>query len=120
VGGTKLQIILLDVRHHASEFQKRAEQCEDRHCGPYICDGDNSETLLGPEQWDWLEAHLLQIEAEMRLAVSPIYVLTQSHYWDGWNLFSNEGERLEINLCFREIATSGDTIAARAVMGSSK
>jgi alkaline phosphatase D len=98
-GGTsKLQIILLAVRYHASEFQKRPEHCEDRQRGPYIMsnddDGDNSKIFLGTEQWDWLETQLLQIEAEMRLVVSPIQVLSQSHSWDGWNLFPNERERL--------------------------
>jgi alkaline phosphatase D len=93
-GGTKLQILLLDVRYHASEFQKRVEHCEDRHRGPYISNDDCSKTLLGPEQWDWLETQLMQTEAEMRLVVSPIQVLTQSHSWDGWDLFPNERARL--------------------------
>jgi alkaline phosphatase D len=89
----ELQIILLDVRYHASEFCPNKNGVFVRGQGPYEPTSDPDMTLLGREQWEWLEKHF-ERPAAIRLLVSPIQVIATGHTWDAWQLFPHERERL--------------------------
>lgn len=91
----RLQVILLDVRYSKSPFlQTTTTGSGERGGSPrYIPDRDTSKTMLGAEQWQWLERQL-KVPVKIRLIVSPIQVLAEGHCWDCWNLFPRERERL--------------------------
>lgn len=102
----QLQIILLDVRCSKSPFLR---QQHGNIRGPFrpdcdtVADNDqsscNQKTMLGEEQWQWLEEQLLlehtsMPSVELRMIISPIQVLAEGHGWDCWNLFPRERDRL--------------------------
>jgi alkaline phosphatase D len=105
----RVQIILLDVRRHKSPFalhpttkdRNDKENPEDSGttAGPYIPSDNALDTMLGADQWQWLEEQLRYVPPEkapnVRLIVSPVQVLSDGrHGWDCWNLFPHERERL--------------------------
>ena len=57
--------------------------------------------MLGDAQWTWLEAQLRQ-PAELRLLVSSIQVLAETHGWERWGHLPRERDRL-----FQLIGRSG-------------
>lgn len=87
----ELHIILLDVRFSKSAFLP--SDGKSNHRGPYSPDTNESLTMLGPKQWQWLQ-HQLNIPAQLRIICSPIQVLAEGHCWDCWSLFPRERERL--------------------------
>ncbi|MEO5672509.1 MAG: alkaline phosphatase D family protein, partial [Ramlibacter sp.] len=54
---------------------------------------DPAKTMLGDEQWRWLETQL-QVPAQVRLIVSGIQVVTDGHGWERWGNFPLERQRL--------------------------
>ena len=88
--GKRVQIILLDTRSFRSPLQRKTSAFP--HWGPYEPDPDTSKTMLGPEQWAWLEAELQQ-PADLRLIVSSVQVLAEGHGWERWGNFPHERER---------------------------
>ncbi len=96
--GKRVQIILLDMRYNRSVL-KRGNFSED--VGRYVHDSDPAKTLLGAEQWKWLEAQL-RMPAEIRLIVSSIQVIPEDHHWETWANLPLERRRL-----FRMIRTTG-------------
>lgn len=89
--GKRLQIILLDMRYFRDPLKKKAVRAKGE--GPYEQSDDPSLTLLGEEQWKWLEAQL-RVPAELRILVSSIQVVAQSHAWEKWGNFPHERKRL--------------------------
>lgn len=87
----RVQIIMLDTRTHRSDLKRKTP--EFKHWGPYEPDGDRAKTLLGEEQWSWLEHQLMQ-PADLRLLVSSIQVLAEGHGWERWGNLPHERERL--------------------------
>ena len=61
--------------------------------GPYDRNRDPAATVLGPEQWSWLEEELKK-PADIRFILSSIQVLPQDHHWELWENFPLERERL--------------------------
>jgi alkaline phosphatase D len=51
------------------------------------------DTMLGDEQWRWLEQKLTE-PAELRILASPTPVLTQAERFEGWRQWPAERERL--------------------------
>ena len=96
--GDQLEIIVLDVRRHATPFRRKTQTTNNnRHslCGPYEPCHDTTSTLLGLHQWQWLEEICWQgPPVRQRILVSPIQVLPTGHGWDGWHLFPHEQTRL--------------------------
>lgn len=89
--GKRVQIILLDTRYFRTQLKKRVPA--DRTRGPYIPDTDPHSTMLGEEQWRWLEVQL-KIPAEIRIIASSIQVVAEDHGWEKWMNFPNERLRL--------------------------
>lgn len=85
--GKRVQVIMLDTRYHRSPL-KTVEGKKG-----YVPNTDPDATILGEEQWKWLEQQLQQ-PAEVRLLVSSIQVVAQDHIYEKWMNFPNERERL--------------------------
>jgi len=84
IWGDRLQVIMLDVRYHASPFKlRKISSYEDDYddggglSGPFLPDKDPSSTFLGVDQWRWLEKQI-DAQVQWRLVVSPIQVLPRS------------------------------------------
>ena len=72
--GQRVRIILLDTRYHRDPL------------------GSNG-TILGEEQWRWLEKSLRESEAEVNLIVSSIQILPSQHRFEKWSNFPKERSR---------------------------
>ncbi|MCS7022959.1 MAG: alkaline phosphatase family protein [Gemmataceae bacterium] len=90
--GQRLQIILLDTRYHRSPLKKGPLDPKLRLV-PYLPNTDPDATILGSDQWRWLEEQLRQ-PADLRLLVSSIQVLADEHPFEKWANFPRERERL--------------------------
>ena len=99
--GEQVQIILLDTRYFRSELKEISDQRRATESGPdasgvagkYMPDTDPKKTLLGSDQWHWLEEQLQQ-PADIRLIVSSIQVLAEGHGWERWGNLPQERSRL--------------------------
>jgi alkaline phosphatase D len=80
--GMRVQVVLLDTRTFRSPL-RTAEQAGAPGKGPYAPDPDPAKTILGPAQWTWLRAQLMQ-PAELRLIVSSVQVVAGEHSWERW------------------------------------
>jgi alkaline phosphatase D len=85
----RVQIILLDTRYHRSPLISTDRPGR----APYAPNTDPDATMLGQEQWEWLEEQLRQ-PAEVRLLVSSIQVIAEDHGSEKWMNFPHERERL--------------------------
>ena len=87
----RVQVILLDTRSFRDNWRPT-----DRWGQPgrerYIPDPDPARTILGPAQWQWLEAQLRQ-PADVRIIVTSYQLLADGHGWEGWALFPAERQR---------------------------
>lgn len=90
--GRRVQILLLDTRYHRSPLERYPEEGNGKS-GAYKPVVDEDATLLGEEQWAWLEAALAE-PAEVRLLVSSIQVLASEHRWEKWSNIPGERRRL--------------------------
>ncbi len=84
-----IQLILLDTRSFRSPLARARPRPEGK--GPYA--QSEGGTILGAEQWEWLERTLEQ-PAELRIIASSIQVLASHHGWESWANFPHERERL--------------------------
>jgi len=88
--GKRTQVILLDTRYFRSPTL-RGEDARGRKA--YFPDPDPDKTILGPDQWLWLERQLRE-PAELRLICSSIQVLSRSHRFEKWANLPTERARL--------------------------
>ncbi len=88
----KIQIILTDSRYFRSaiELGPPTEQCPFKNIVPT---DDPEATMLGKEQWQWLEDRL-SAEADLHLLVSGIQVLANEHCFERWGAMPLERQRL--------------------------
>jgi len=89
--GHRIQFIILDTRFFRSELVKRENRAEGE--GRYTENNSRSATILGEEQWEWLEERLND-PADIRILVSSIQVVPEDHYWESWKNFPHERSRL--------------------------
>lgn len=92
VGGIQVQVLLLDTRTFRSPLYlvPPNDRCARTHARP---DTDDLATMLGDDQWAWLEQQLEQ-PAQVRLLVSSIQVIPDQHCFEKWANFPNERQRL--------------------------
>lgn len=99
-GDRRVQIIGLDTRSFRSPLKPT-----DRRDAPgrerYVPDPDPNKTLLGPEQWSWLQDCLSQ-PADAHVLVSSIQCVVDGHGWECWGNLPSERERL-----YRTLRESG-------------
>ena len=90
--GQRVQIILLDTRYFRGPLTKTDDwgaPGKER----YLPSTDTSSSLLGAEQWAWLEEELKE-PADLRLLVSSIQVHSDAHGWEAWRTLPHEREKL--------------------------
>lgn len=87
--GRRVQVILLDTRWFRSPLE--IDPTEQRR--RYKPTTDTSTTILGAEQWAWLESELQQ-PADLRIIASSIQVIPNQHKFELWGNFPHERERL--------------------------
>lgn len=90
--GQRVQVLLLDARWFRDPL-KPTDAPGVAGKERYVADLDPKHTLLGAQQWAWLEGELKK-PAELRLIVSPIQVIAEGHGYEKWSNFPNERQRL--------------------------
>lgn len=98
--GHRIQILLLDTRSYRDAWKKSLIPLPGKE--RYEPTDDSSKTLLGTEQWKWLETQLDQ-PAEVRILVTSIQFLAQGHGYERWGLMPHEQKRLENLLIQKKI-----------------
>ena len=91
--GQRVQVVMLDTRYHRSELKRAKAPRPGERVPPYIPNTDATATVLGAEQWTWLEGELKK-PAELRLLVSSIQVIADEHPYEKWGNFPKEREKL--------------------------
>jgi hypothetical protein len=99
--GKRVQVIMLDTRYFRSSPLKRKQPPAAIGEGPYVPNTDRTTTILGEDQWRWLDEQL-RVPAELRLIASSIQVVAEDHGWEKWVNLPHERERL-----FRLIKETG-------------
>ncbi len=98
--GKRVQVILLDTRWFRGPIRRMTKdeirKAGAQHTGKrgyYRADEDSDSTMLGEEQWAWLEEQLKK-PAELRLLVSSIQAVVLDHGWEKWGNLPKERKRL--------------------------
>ena len=81
----KVNLIGLDTRYHRSALGQKDK--------PYSPVDDESKTMLGKVQWNWLEEELSQ-NNDLNIIVSSIQVIPTNHGFEKWGNFPHERSRL--------------------------
>ncbi len=127
IGGAKkkqpsLQVIMLDTRYFRSPLKKNPD--DSNRLKQYVPNDDPEATILGQQQWLWLEEQLKR-PADARFIVSSIQLIPEGHGFEKWANFPKEKEKF-INLLKRlqvknVFILSGDrhigTIAKQEIKG---
>lgn len=87
----RVQIIMLDTRTYRSDLERNPTP--KTPLDKFVPTSDSTKTVLGEEQWKWLEEELKK-PAEIRLLVSSIQVLPEKHGFEKWANFPHERKRL--------------------------
>jgi alkaline phosphatase D len=89
--GQRVQILLLDTRSFRDPLAKLDKPGP---YGPYTPHpADSNLSLLGAEQWAWLEVELKK-PADLRIIASSIQLLANEHNFEKWGNFPAERDRL--------------------------
>ncbi|HKJ47625.1 MAG TPA: alkaline phosphatase D family protein, partial [Christiangramia sp.] len=99
-----VKIIMLDTRYFRDELVE--SEAADKRYEP--AEG----TILGEEQWEWLEKELMDSKAGFNVILSSVQILSAEHGFETWGNFPSEVEKLENLIVFSEaknvILLSGD------------
>ena len=88
----RVQVIMLDTRYFRSPLKKGNLDIVPSG-GSYIPNDDSQSTILGADQWTWLEQRL-QEPATLRLIGSSIQFVASAHGGECWSNFPHERQRL--------------------------
>ena len=86
--GHVVEVILLDTRYFRSDL---TQGTEGRRYDPNY---DETATMLGDAQWNWLSHRLTTSTADLILLVSSIQFLSAEHGYEKWQNLPHERERL--------------------------
>ena len=108
--GRRVQVILPDNRTFRTPLLGYTVEPEDR--GQYLVNPDPSATMLGAQQWDWLENELRR-PADLRILASSTQVLADAPGYEAWINFQADHQRLLDLIDFAQVENlvmiSGDT-----------
>ena len=90
VGEKNINIIVLDTRYFRTPLTEDPTG-ENR----YVPNLSDKGTILGEEQWHWLEKELSNTNADFNLIVSSIQFLSYEHGFETWGNMPNEVEKLK-------------------------
>ncbi len=85
--GAKIKFLLLDGRYFRD---KLAADINSQH--RYL--PNENGTILGVQQWKWLENELRDSDANIHIIVCGIQFIATDHFFEKWSLFPKERERL--------------------------
>lgn len=91
--GKTCQVILLDTRYFRDELKRVNKKRTSKSIGWYEPTNDPTKTLLGKEQWTWLEKQL-QVPADVRVIASSIQALSYEKGMESWGNVPHEQRRL--------------------------
>ncbi|MBZ9631345.1 alkaline phosphatase family protein [Salegentibacter sp. LM13S] len=86
--GNSINVIVLDTRYFRSNLEP-SEKPGQRY------KINSKGTILGAEQWKWLENELNNSTADYNVILSSIQVLSAEHGFETWGNFPSEVEKLE-------------------------
>lgn len=81
----RVQLILLDNRTFRSPIKNGV--------GGFVANYDANATMLGAEQWQWLEQELLK-PAKIRIIGSSTQFCTEHNFWEAWANYPLEQEKM--------------------------
>lgn len=84
VGEHLVKIILLDARYHRDKL-KRVDK---------VYQPNKSGSILGKEQWKWLEQELSDKDVSLYIIASGIQFIPEDHRFEKWANFPNERQKL--------------------------
>lgn len=85
-GGVVVKLILLDTRYFRDTLERNLNP-------PPNYTPNNTGTVLGEEQWKWLENELTGSDADVHLIGSSIQVIPDGHAFEKWGNFPEERKR---------------------------
>jgi alkaline phosphatase D len=86
IEGTKVEIIGLDTRYFRSKLKRKKNA--------YVQNNDSKATILGQDQWAWLEESISNSIADVIVILSSIQILATNHPYEKWDNFPLERKRL--------------------------
>ncbi|PCH78451.1 MAG: alkaline phosphatase [Flavobacteriaceae bacterium] len=98
IGRTMIQIIILDTRYFRTKLTKDPTGKK-----RYLATTDKSGSILGAEQWKWLEARLSNPKVSFNIIVSSIQFLSSEHGFERWGTMPHEADKME-NLILKSSA----------------
>lgn len=84
-----VKVLILDTRYFRSEL--KADPSGKKRYVPHTEPGG---TILGEDQWAWLERELKNSQSDFNILVSSIQVLSGEHGFETWGNFPHEVDRL--------------------------
>lgn len=91
--GKTCQLLVLDTRYFRDEIPRSKAKKKKGTVGWYDPTKDESKTLLGEDQWQWLEQQL-QVPADLRIIASSIQTLSFEKGMENWGNVPHEQKRL--------------------------
>lgn len=91
--GKRVQVIMLDGRYFRSTIRKADKTLPGTTIRPYLSNTDADATMLGEEQWKWLEEQLKK-PADVRIIGSGIQLVSDEHPFEKWANMPSERARL--------------------------
>ncbi|WP_073018383.1 alkaline phosphatase D family protein [Flavobacterium micromati] len=90
IDNNKVKIIVLDSRFFRTALTKATDSTKRFQPNDF-----GQGTLLGSDQWKWLENELQTSDANFNIIVSSIQFLSNKHGFETWGNFPHEVEKLE-------------------------
>ena len=91
LGEKRFQLLFLDTRTFRDSLIKTDKYAPGKE--RYISNNDASATILGKNQWKWLQNKFTE-HADYRIIISSIQFLPIGHGWESWNNFPHERKKL--------------------------
>jgi len=94
----RVHVILPDLRYNRDRLQPvdSMDKVRSRDLagqGPYLPIADESQTMLGENQWQWLEQQL-QVPSRIKIIGSSLQYIATPSGWEAWANFPHERQRL--------------------------
>lgn len=97
-GNKKVHIIMPDLRwnrdklHSVNKLAYAIKRIPN-NMGPYLISPDKGASMLGEEQWQWLEQELKK-PAALKIIASSLQLLPEFTGWESWANFPEDRQRL--------------------------
>ncbi len=90
IGNKNIKIIILDTRYSRTALTEDPTGKK-----RYIPNADNTGTILGEAQWNWLENELKNSISDFTVIMSSIQFLSHEHGYESWGNMPHEVEKLQ-------------------------